>query len=159
MLGGIPEPVAESWNRVTTETGLAAIAASRSLHRALADWQATLVLAAVHEGASWEEIGEALGTTRQGAWARFRHVVEGNGGSRMEKEPKVRDRLKELRTAGQARLRELDTKWHEEKAKLHADLESGRRRLAEAKQRHARERRAAREEWRQKVAAVVKAQK
>jgi len=28
------------------------------------------------EGATWAQIGEALGTTRQAAWERFKRVVE-----------------------------------------------------------------------------------
>jgi hypothetical protein len=53
-----------------------ALRASRALHHQLSDWQAVLVAEALIAGLTWEEMGEALGTTRQAAWARFKRVAE-----------------------------------------------------------------------------------
>lgn len=151
----IPEPVAESWNRLESESALGAVTASRALHRAVARWQADLVREALAEGASWEHIGEALGTTRQAAWARFRGAVAGErGAADMEPQERIHQRITELRDAGQARLRDMDAHWHEEQERMRNDVREGQHQLEEAKRRHNRERQAARQELRQSVAAL-----
>jgi len=151
----IPEPVAESWKRLAGESALGAVTASRALHRAVARWQADLVREALTEGATWEHIGEALGTTRQAAWARFRTAVASEqGGADMEPQERIRQRITELWDAGQARLRDMDAHWQEEQERLREDVREGQDQLREAKRRHDRERHSARQELRRSVAAL-----
>ncbi len=151
----IPDPVADSWSRLAGESALGAVAASRALHRAVARWQADLVHEAVAEGASWEHIGEALGTTRQAAWARFRDAVAGErGAADLETQEGIRRRITELRDAGQARLRAMDAHWHEQQERMRKDVREGQRQLDEGKRRHNVERQVARQELRQSVAAL-----
>lgn len=134
---------------------MSAVAASRGLHRAIAQWQGTLVRDALAEGASWEEIGEALGTTRQAAWARFRTALAAEGGtSGVERKDDVHRRVAELREAGQARLREMAAQWREEQKRLREQVQESKHLLDEAKGRHAQERQAAREDLRRSVASV-----
>jgi hypothetical protein len=83
----VPAELAASWERATTDPDpLAALGATRSLAREVDRWQGTLVAEAIRGGATWEQIGETLGTSRQAAWARFRHVLETEEGTRMDEE-------------------------------------------------------------------------
>ena len=50
---------------------LAALAATRTLSLVIDDTMRALVNKARHEGATWQDIGAALGTTRQAAYQRF----------------------------------------------------------------------------------------
>ncbi len=63
-------------------------------------------------------------------------------------------RTRGLWEAGQARLREMEGKWRDEHDRLQQQVRESKDRLAEAKQRHARERRDARQEIRREVAAA-----
>ena len=63
-------------------------------------------------------------------------------------------RTRELREAGQARLREMEGKWRDEQDRLQQQVRESKEGLAEAKQRHARERREARQEIRREVEAA-----
>ena len=63
-------------------------------------------------------------------------------------------RTRELWDAGQARLREIEGKWRDEQDRLQLQVRESKDRLAEAKKRHARERRDARQEIRRQVAAA-----
>ncbi len=47
------------------------IAGIREGSRSLERWQRKAVKAARKQGVSWEEIGHALGVSRQAAWERF----------------------------------------------------------------------------------------
>ena len=42
----------------------------------LTGWQWQAVQAAREDGASWDEIGDALGITRQSAWTKFKTAIE-----------------------------------------------------------------------------------
>jgi septal ring factor EnvC (AmiA/AmiB activator) len=148
----IPSELAEAWQRLPTEPPLAALASSYQVHRALAIWQSALVKEAAEDGASWEEIGLALGTSKQGAWARFRAAVGEQGGQRTMHEPgQTKQRVRELRNAGQARLSEMDSKWREEQQRLRQQVHESKDRLAEARRHHAQERREARQNLRREM--------
>ncbi len=147
----------ESWDLLPSAPPLAALVASHALHRALARWQSDLVREAVASGASWEEIGRALGTTKQGAWARFRVQLGDKGGQAVEDSNERREAHKharELREAGQARLREIEDKWRAEQERLRKQVRESKDQLSEAKRRHAIERQDARRELRREVDAA-----
>jgi hypothetical protein len=98
-----------------------ALGASRAMHHELAEWQSALVSEAIDAGATWEDIGSALGTTRQGAWARFRHVVESDEGrSRTinQEANELLGRLNEAMKSIQTRMGELDGRWRGERGRL-----------------------------------------
>jgi hypothetical protein len=46
----------------------------RALRNALATYEGQLVLSARRRGASWADIGEELGITKQSAWEQYHHV-------------------------------------------------------------------------------------
>jgi hypothetical protein len=150
----IPKAVTDSWSRLPSDPPLAALGATHTLHRALAYWQTDLVREAVASGASWDEIGISLGTTKQGAWARFRVPLADKGGPGVMdsgKRQQSRQRARELWEAGQARLREMEGKWRDEHESLRNQVRESKDRLSQAKRRHARERRDARQELRREV--------
>lgn len=151
----LPADLVEAWQRLPSDPPLAALASSHRVHRALADWQSDLVREAVASGANWEEIGTALGTSKQGAWARFRAAVGEQGGQEtMHDRTQTKRRIREVLDAGQARLREMDAKWREEQQRLRQQVQESKARLAEARHRHAQERREARQKLRQETDAA-----
>lgn len=104
------------------------------------------------EKASWDDIGAAIGTTRQGAWARFRVTLEkGEGGKEMDDRSQNRQQIVEMWNAGHARLRELEAKWIEEQSTLRQQVERSKDQLMEAKRRHQRERRDAKQRLRREI--------
>lgn len=60
-------------DRLRTDALAATSTAARCLRDAESDLEAT-VARALHWGASWSQIGHALGITRQSAHRRFRHL-------------------------------------------------------------------------------------
>jgi len=80
----VPAMMLDAWERATKGPDpIAALRATKALWQHLAQWQSVLVSEAVNATATWDEIGLALGTTRQAAWARFRKWVErASGGTR-----------------------------------------------------------------------------
>jgi septal ring factor EnvC (AmiA/AmiB activator) len=153
----IPSELAEAWQRLPTDPPLAALASSHQVHRTLANWQNALVKEAVEDGASWEEIGVALGTSKQGAWARFRAAVGEQGGQgTMHDAVQTKQRVRELRNAGQARLSEMDSTWREEQQRLRQQVHESKDRLAEARRHHAQERREARQNLRREMEKLRK---
>jgi hypothetical protein len=69
----LPADLVASWTAVTqADTSLAALAGLAPLREALTRWEATLARDALAEGASWQIIGQTLGTSRQAAWERLR---------------------------------------------------------------------------------------
>ena len=88
----VPADLDASWQRSTADPDpVSALGATRDLARRVDRWQGTLVREALRGGATWEQIGDTLGTSRQAAWARFRDVVDQGGRG------KVEDRTAELR--------------------------------------------------------------
>ena len=147
----------ESWDRLPDASPLDALGASHTIHRALAHWQTDLVREALAGGASWEEIGAALGTTRQAAWARFRvQLGEKGGPMAMEQDGRheARQRAREAFVAGHKQLREIEDKWRDEQAQLRQLVRESKERLTEARQQYARKRQEAREELRRQVRAA-----
>src|SRR5215471_9255588 len=104
-----------SFERLASDSPTDALVASHELHRALATWQESLVNEAITGGASWEDIGAALGTSKQGAWARFRVALGDKGGSKaMQDHRSAKRRARQVWDAGQARLRQMEASWHDE---------------------------------------------
>jgi hypothetical protein len=97
-----------SWDRSTADPDpLTALAATRDLARGVDRWQGTLVREAIGGGATWEQIGDTLGTSRQAAWARFRHMLEEEKGGKMDQETedlkrRIHDEVRALREAMKA---------------------------------------------------------
>jgi hypothetical protein len=151
----IPKAVAESWDRLRTDSPAEALASSHALHQAIATWQTALVQEALANGAGWEEIGVALGTSKQGAWARFRAAAGEQGGREaMQDRHLTRQRVGEIVKAGHARLREMDASWREEHEQLRRQLQESKDRFTDARRRHADERRDARSSLRREIEAA-----
>jgi hypothetical protein len=147
----IPSSVADVWADVSgASDALGTLGASRRLHRAIASWQGTLVQRALAEGATWEQIGASLGSTRQAAWARFRHLVEGDergADTRVE----FRQRRDELRQATNDQLRQVENHWRQERTRLRDQLRESRRQLRDAAQRYKSDKSSARTELRRAI--------
>jgi hypothetical protein len=138
----VPRALEEGWQRSTRHPdALVAVTASRALLKQLGSWQGDLVAEALEGGATWEEVGAALGTSRQAAWARFRGALhESDGGSRrMEDITALNRRVTEQIHALETQLKALDGGWQEERRSL-------RDRLRELDRRRGEERRALHEE-------------
>jgi Na+/phosphate symporter len=93
---------------------------SRGLFKEVSEWQKRIVAEAIDSGATWEEIGDALGTTRQAAWGRFRNVINDEDRSRLDAEEvkslnqHVNEQVRVLRL----RLDHFDEKWRERQGEL-----------------------------------------
>ena len=122
----VPTGLAAAWTAATADPdALDALRSSRRLYGELSGWQGRLVVEGLRAGATWEQIGAALGTTRQAAWARFRHVVEqseGRRGPMPEQVAALRARLDDEVKALQGRLKSLDAEWRADRARLHEEL-------------------------------------
>jgi len=118
----VPEPLLDSWKATTGEPeALSALASSKRLFKEISSWQSRLVADALNVGASWEDVGEALGTTRQAAWARFRSVAEEVDGKSIPSHQEVRvvqQRVNEELRSLQTKLRNFDQKWRERQTEL-----------------------------------------
>jgi t-SNARE complex subunit (syntaxin) len=98
-----------------------ALRSSRALFKKVSEWQKRIVAEAIESGATWEEIGDALGTTRQAAWGRFRNVIEGTEDrSRLDAEEvkSMNQQVKEQVRALRLRLDHFDEKWRERQGEL-----------------------------------------
>lgn len=106
----VPAELAASWTTATADPDpLSALEASPTLAREVDRWQGTLVAEAIRGGATWEQIGETLGTSRQAAWARFRHVVEDEkGGGMLEETADLKRRIHEEVRALREAMKSLD---------------------------------------------------
>jgi hypothetical protein len=69
-----------------------ALAAARALRGDLYEWEGVLARAAVEQGASWDQIGQLLGISRQAAWSRLRQLGAGTPAIR-----EARDRVERTR--------------------------------------------------------------
>ena len=66
------------WDQVMTDPGtspLDVLRTSAQYQRFFAVVEREAIGAAKAEGATWEQIGEALGITRQAVWQRYREVI------------------------------------------------------------------------------------
>ncbi|PZR83781.1 MAG: hypothetical protein DLM65_01140 [Candidatus Aeolococcus gillhamiae] len=145
--------MAAAWQQTIDASALAAVASSRSLHQGLAQWQLDLVREALADGASWEDIGEALGTTRQAAWARFHRALDEGGQLRMA-QPSRRERISAIKDAGIARIRQLEEQWQIERSRLRDEMAQTQRNLKEAQRLHTRRQKEARDELRRAITAA-----
>ncbi len=123
----IPDTLRETWESATQHPdGLIALQASRGFWRQWAHWQSILVAESLKGGATWDDIGRALGTTRQAAWARFRTVIEEtNDGGAMQSQEQVEKLAKEFAQNAKAihqRLRTLDAKAQAERKHLQGQV-------------------------------------
>jgi hypothetical protein len=146
------------WQEAThTPDALGALAASRSLYRELPGWQVVLVAEALQAGATWEQIGIALATTRQAAWARFRSMVaDAKGGPLVEEDGLLRKQARDELKALYERARQRDAKWKEDRAELESQGRGLRDRMRTLDQVRGQARGELQEEIRQKRAALGK---
>jgi Skp family chaperone for outer membrane proteins len=122
----IPHDLTDAWLGATEDPdALDALTASRGLFARLSSWQGQLVAEALQVGATWEQVGAALGTTRQAAWARFREVAEKTEGRRIPMpeqvvalQTKLNDEVKGL----QERFKSFDAHWREDRERLQEEL-------------------------------------
>jgi hypothetical protein len=116
----VPKALTEHWDTATRATDpLEALGASNGFWEQWAQWQGTLVAEALKAGATWEQIGEAMGTSRQAAWARFRTSIEGDAAAAPTREHLVEARFQlrqQLRELHQ-RVHERDQAWRAERAR------------------------------------------
>src|SRR5919106_636222 len=83
----VPSELQASWTMATSDRDpMSALGASAGLTRGVDRLQGALVAEAIRAGATWEQVGETLGISRQAAWARFRDAVGLEGGSRVQEE-------------------------------------------------------------------------
>jgi hypothetical protein len=129
-----PESLEDTWDQALHGSdAIGALGASRALFKEISDWQSQLVAEAITRGASWEEIGTALGTTRQAAWARFRNVSDRLEGRvpMAEEVAALRRQLNEEVRSLKAELRRMDTHWREERGRIQQSLRDLERRRTE----------------------------
>jgi hypothetical protein len=121
-MSALPDPLRELLEETEAEQQpVPALLSSRRLFKEVSNWQAQMVAAALESGATWEEIGAALGTTRQAAWARFRSVAEKLEGHSVPTSQEVKamnQRVKDELRGLQSRLKEFDEMWRERQAAL-----------------------------------------
>jgi DNA anti-recombination protein RmuC len=155
----VPAELRATWDQATVDHDpLAALAASRTLARELGRWQGTLAAEAVRGGATWEQVGDALGISRQAAWARFRWAIEDQGGRPMEDDRaelkrRIQDEVRSLREA----MRSMDESYrkaHTEAANQMREMQrEARRERQELRDRMKESIRALQEELRRKAPA------
>ena len=130
----VPEDLSASWSTATTDPDpLAALSASGELARGIDRWQAMLVAKAVREGATWEQIGERLGISRQAAWARFRNAVEGRGemeNDTAELRGRIQEEVRSLREA----MRAMDDEHRQARSEAMNGIREMDRRIREERQ-------------------------
>jgi hypothetical protein len=119
----IPETLRQTWESATQHRDpLIALQATQGLWRQWAHWQSVLVAETLRAGATWDDVGHALGTSRQAAWARFRNVIaetkEGGAMQTQEQAERLSKELAENAKAIQGRLRSIDAKGQEERKRL-----------------------------------------
>jgi hypothetical protein len=141
----------DAWKQATHEADpVAALEAFTELRRHLARWQETLVSQAISAGATWDEIGDATGTSRQAAWGRFRKLTgERNGGSAAmhEKIGELNRRVTAESKQLQERLKALNDKWRKEQRLLQDQVQGLTKQIAQ-------DRKALQEEIRQKMSSI-----
>jgi len=122
----IPHDLTGAWVGATEDPeALAALAASRGLFARLSRWQGELVAEALRGGATWEQVGAALGTTRQAAWARFREVAETTEGRRIampEQLAALQSKLNDEVRGLQEKLKSFDAQWRDDRERLQEEL-------------------------------------
>jgi len=83
----VPAHMTATWDAATSDPDpLVALGATRALGDLLAAWESKLVQEAMAEGATWETVGSSVGVSRQAAWQRFHHDVDGPFRDRVRRE-------------------------------------------------------------------------
>jgi hypothetical protein len=118
----IPARVGEALERASTDADpLPALRATTVLYGEVAAWQSDLVRDSVGRGATWDDIGRALGTTRQAAWARFRFVTDDETDTSIPARQELKavtQRIHDEVRALQTRLKDFDEKWRGRQTEL-----------------------------------------
>jgi hypothetical protein len=157
----VPAGLTAAWTAATADPdALDALRSSRRLYGELSGWQGRLVVEGLRAGATWEQIGAALGTTRQAAWARFRHVVEqadGRRGPMPEQIAALRARLDDEVKVLQDKLKALDAEWRADRGRLQEELRALDRARAEQRKALKREVRETAERLRDEIRALREA--
>jgi hypothetical protein len=118
-MADIPASLQDLLDKTKTDPEpLSALGSSRQLFREISTWQTELVADAVGAGASWEDVGAALGTTRQAAWARFRSVAESEQMPDPKEVAAMRDQVREELRSLQQKVKDFDQKWRARQAEL-----------------------------------------
>lgn len=144
----IPHELKKCWDDGTGHSDpLAALSATKEFWPRWAEWQATLAREAIANGATWDEIGRAMGTSRQAAWGRFKAAVEGDKPMEKENEWQLREAIKEMQARGRERdqalsanrkrlrddLRALDRQRAQERTELQQQIREFRVRLSDSR--------------------------
>ena len=149
----IPKDMQQCWDDGTRHPDpLKALNATKQFWPLWAQWQASLAREAMAGGATWDDIGRAMGTSRQAAWGKFKAAVEGDKELEMEKESerKIKETIREIQARGHERdralaadrkhlrddLRALDRKRAQERKELKQQIDELRGRLAQGRSRH-----------------------
>ena len=134
----VPSELQASWTTATSDRDpMSALGASAGLARGVDRLQGALVAEAIRAGATWEQVGETLGISRQAAWARFRDAVGLEGGRRVQEETArfkeriheqvrslrdsvraMEDEHRKARTEAMDRIREEDRRFRQERQEL-----------------------------------------
>jgi hypothetical protein len=132
----VPEDLSASWSAATAGADpLDALAASGDLARGIDRWQATLVAEAIRVGATWEQIGERLGISRQAAWARFRDAADQEGRGRMENDTaELRERIQEEVRSLRESMRAMDDEHRQARQEAMSQIREMDRRIREERQ-------------------------
>jgi hypothetical protein len=148
----VPYELQQCWDEGTKHPdALTALRATKEFWPRWAQWQATLAREAIAGGATWDQVGKAMGTSRQGAWGKFKSVVEGGRqvDAQKESERKVREAIKEMRMRGREHdrvlaadrrrlsddLRALDNRRKQERRDLQRQIDELRARLGSPRER------------------------
>jgi hypothetical protein len=154
----VPSSLEETLKRtMSDQEPVVALASTKELFGELAEWQGQLVSEALRAGATWDDIGSALGTTRQAAWARFRPVAEQLEGRSIPtpKEVKaVQQAIKDELRSLQDRLKSFDQKWRERHAELRQQTRELERQRAEERSALQHEIREAQAKLREEIRAL-----
>jgi predicted RNase H-like nuclease (RuvC/YqgF family) len=154
----IPATMLNAWERATQDPDpMVALKTTKPLWQHLAQWQSTLVAEAVNRGTTWDEIGLALGTTRQAAWARFRKVIERTNGESMPMQEEIskasKQAVEDIKSM-QENLKKLDTKWREEWKRLQDQVNALQNQLRMLDKQMTGDRKAWQQELRQRAKTV-----
>jgi hypothetical protein len=123
MTGSDLEALLRTWGQATHDRSKnGELRKSAMALRELGAWQSSLVAEAISTGMSWEEVGAALGISRQAAWARFRHTVNVTGGVSMKDVTSLRVMVKDEMRSLKAEAKNFDSKWREERRSIQEQL-------------------------------------
>ena len=154
----VPESLQQTWERATQDPDpIVALGAVRAFWEQWAWWQAALVSEALTAGGTWDDIGRALGTSRQAAWARFRKMTEeedGGAGSMRDEIARVRNQSMAELKALQEELRRREERWRGDRKRLQEQMQSLQDQMGTLDNQRADDRERLQEEIRRKKGAM-----